>query len=400
MSHPIPTRLAAALLLAVAGPALAQQAAPAPTTGATFEIRSRFESVDDDAFAQSAEALTVRARLGYRMVFNPTWSALVEAEANGHLGDEQFNSTENGQTGYPSVVDPDNFELNQAVLNFTPAASTRASLGRQRLVYGNQRFIGNVGWRQNEQTFDALDVQHAFGNGLTLRYSYLDRVQRIFGDNHPNQALARWNLDSHVFDASYKLGPGVLSAYVHLFDIETVPASSHRNAGVRYAAQGGPADGTGWQATVEYAKQRPYADGLDRNEADYLWIDGGLRWQGNQFNLGFEQLGGDGRYGFQTPFATLHAFNGWADRFLTTPVNGLNDVYLGWKRGFGAWTANVVVHDFEADQGGADYGQEWDASLGWAFAPKWNAMFKWASYDSDGFGADVDKLWLSLEYKL
>ena len=30
----------------------------------------------------------------------------------------------------------------------------------------------------------------------------------------------------------------------------------------------------------------------------------------------------------QTPLATLHAFNGWADMFLTTPANGLQDLYF------------------------------------------------------------------------
>ena len=31
----------------------------------------------------------------------------------------------------------------------------------------------------------------------------------------------------------------------------------------------------------------------------------------------------------QTPLATLHKFDGWADLFLTTPNKGLQDLYAG-----------------------------------------------------------------------
>lgn len=374
--------------------------AETPASAPTLEARLRFEQVDDDGFANKAEATTLRIRTGYKLAFSSAWSAYAELEANGHLGADDFNSTDNGRTAYPAVVDPDSTELNQARIDFTPDATTRVTLGRQRLIYGNQRFVGNVGWRQNEQTFDALDGQFSPVAGFTLRYSYLDRVQRIFGDNHQNPNLARWNLNTHLFDLSYKLGPGLLSGYAHLYENETLPLSSHKNVGLRYAAQSAADATLGWQASIEAARQRPYADGAGINRADYFALEGGLRWAGNTFSAGIEQLGGDGRYGFQTPLATLHAFNGWVDRFLTTPTNGLEDRYLGWKRGFGAFSAALVFHDFQAEHGSADYGKEWDASLGWAFAPKWNALLKYGSYNSDGFGADADKLWLSVEFKL
>ena len=374
--------------------------AATPDSSTSLEARLRFEQVDDDGFANKAEATTLRVRAGHKFTFTPAWSALVELEATGHLGADDFNSTDNGRTAYPVVVDPDSTELNQARVDYTPSATTRVSVGRQRLAYGNHRFIGNVGWRQNEQTFDAIDSQFSPLEGMTLRYSYLDRVQRIFGEDHRNPNLARWNLNTHLIDLSYKLGPGQLSGYAHFFDNDTLPLSSHKNFGLRYAAQSAADAQLGWQASIEAARQRPYADGADSIRANYFAAEGGLRWSGNLFTAGVEQLGGDGAYGFQTPLATLHAFNGWADRFLTTPANGLEDRYLGWKRGFGQFSAQLVYHDFQADRGGADYGNEWDAALGWNLSQKWNALFKYASYDSDGFGASVDKLWLSLEFKL
>ncbi len=387
----------ALLLLATALPTAAQ--ADERFTP-SLDLRLRHERVDDDAFAREAEASTARARLGLRFQPTPAWSALVEIEHTGHLFGERFNSSANGRAQYPLVADPDNTELNQAFLRWAPREGSSATLGRQRLIWGNHRFIGNVGWRQNEQTFDALDLQHRVGARLNLRYSYLDRVQRVFGADHPVRTQARWDLDAHLLGASATLGPGTLEAYLHRIENRSLPLSSHRNLGLRYAAKGQWREGLGWLANLEYARQRPHADGSAGNRASYRLAEGGLVWRGHTFQFGQEILGGNGSYGFATPLATLHAFNGWADRFLVTPPNGLRDTSLGWKKGFGPWTANLVWHDFRADRGDARYGREWDASLGRDFGTRWNLLLKAARYDSRGFGADVAKLWVSLEYRL
>jgi len=363
-----------------------------------FDARWRMEQVDDDAFAKDANADTLRLRLGYRTPVRSGWSGVVELEHTSHLFNEDFNSTANNQTAYPVVVDPDNTELNQAYLQYAPTDATKFMLGRQRVIYDNQRFFGNVGWRQNEQTFDALNIEHRFGNGLNFRYTYLDRALRIYGDDHPNKDFARWQLDAHLLNLSHKLGPGSLTAYAHFIENQTLPLSSHQNIGLRYVAKHDNKDGIGWLASAEYAKQNHYANGSNTIDADYVLLEGGMVWKTNTFKAGWERLGGNGSYGFATPFATLHAFNGWADRFLTTPVNGLEDSYLGWNRKWGKVTANVAWHDFHSDRMNIHYGSEWDASLAWAFAPKWNALLKHANYQADDVGFDVAKTWLSVEY--
>jgi len=211
--------------------------------------------------------------------------------------------------------------------------------------------------------------------------------------------LARWQLDAHLLSMNYKLGPGVLTGYAHFIENQTLPLSSHKNIGLRYAAKKDNKDGIGWLAAGEYTSQNDYANGSNIIDADYLLLEGGVVWKANTFKAGWEQLSGNGSYGFATPFATLHAFNGWADRFLTTPVNGLEDSYLSWNRKFGKQlTANVAWHDYQSDRLNIHYGQEWDASLAWAFAPKWNAIVKHANYQADDIGFDVRKTWLSVEY--
>ena len=392
--------LIAAILLALASAtnAHAEPAATAPRSGPILDARLRYESVSDDAFANSADATTLRFRLGYRTPVKSGWSGLIAIENNSHLLGEHFNSSANGQTHFPTVADPDNTALDQAFVQYAPSAATRFTLGRQLILYDNQRFFGNSGWRQNQQTFDALDMEHRFDGGVALRYSYLHRVQRVFGEDNPNPTLARFMLDAHLLRASFPVGPGTLVGYAHFIDNHTLPLTSHRNLGLRYSAKHDQKDGVGWLANLEYATQHSYANGSHLINADYTLVEGGLTWRGNTFKAGWEQLGGDGHYGFQTPFATLHAFDGWADRFLTTPVNGLRDGYLSWNRGFGKLSATVALHDFRSDHASIHYGREWDASLGWAFAPHWNALAKFADYHAGDIGFDVAKTWLSVEY--
>ena len=211
-------RLALAILLALAAAESvhAGLAVPSPIvassahSGPILDLRLRNEAVADDAFANNADATTLRFRIGYRTPVKSGWSGLVTVEHTGHLFGERYNSTANGRIGYPTVADPDNTAIDQAFVQYAPSAATRMTLGRQVLLYDNQRFFGNSGWRQNQQTFDALDVEHRFDNGLTLRYSYLDRVQRVFGEDNPTPSLARWQLDAHLLRASHALGAGTL----------------------------------------------------------------------------------------------------------------------------------------------------------------------------------------------
>jgi hypothetical protein len=390
--------LAVACAAALAFAALPCAAQSPPPTGLALDLRLRSEWVDDEAFAREAQATTLRARVGWRFAWKQHWSALVEVEGTGHLGGERYNSTANGQTGFPTIADPDNTELNQAWIAWAPTAATRVALGRQRLVYDNQRFIGTSAWRQNDQTFDALDLTHKTRHGWSLRYSFLDRVQRVFGDDNPNPALARWQLDAHLFSAAHAVGPGTLTGYAYLIDNQTLPASSHSDLGLRYTLRRERKEALGWFLNAELATQDNYAHGSESIDAHYVLLEGGLLWRGHTFKAGRELLSGDGHYGFQTPLATLHAFNGWADKFLVTPVDGLEDRYLGWNRKFGKFEANAAWHDYRSDRGGHDLGSEWNASLGWAPRKHWQLLAKAADYRAGPGGKDLRKAWLSLEY--
>lgn len=388
-----------AIVLALfSGAAFAAEPPAADAGKLLVNARWRMESVADDAYTEEAFANTLRLRLGYQTAVYKGFSGVLELEGTTYLFEDNFNSTANGNTQYPVVADPNNYEIDRAFLSYSPNESGKFNLGRQAVILDNQRFFGNSAWRQNEQTFDAIDLNYKFGGKLVVRYDYINRVQRVFGAENPDENLARWDLNLNLVHAEYPVGPGKLTAYAYFNENETLPLTSQKNFGVRYVAGKPNPEGLGWLATAEYADQSSYADGASYIDADYVFLEGGLVWKGNTFKAGWEQLGGDGQYGFQTPYGALHAFNGWADKFVVTPKNGLQDTYLSWNRKFGKFGATVVWHDFNSDAGNIEYGQEWDASLSFALDKRWTFLAKLADYQADDYLRDTSKFWFSVEY--
>ncbi len=371
---------------------------PGAQSGPIIELRYRYEGVSDDAFARDAQADTVRLRLGYRWVFAPGWQLYADGDHVQSLFGEHYNSTANGKTQYPVVADPQSSEIHQAYVGYADD-HVGATLGRQRVLLDNQRFFGNSGWRQNEQTFDALALRYAFGDGgPTLRYTYLDRVLRVNGHDNPNPLLREWNLDGHLLNVSQVVPLGLLTGYGYLVENHDIATLSTRTFGARWTGTQPFADiKLGW--TLEYARQADWANNPVQQSASYRLLEPSLEWRGVAFKAGWEVLGGNGRYGFSTPYATLHSFNGWADRFTTTPNDGLDDRYAGVTGKMGGATWATSWHDFHADHGGRHYGSECDASISYPLRADLTGLLKLADYRSDGFSTDERKVWASVEYR-
>jgi hypothetical protein len=142
-------------LLALAAPPLAV-AADANSGHVILDARLRYEVVAQDGFAKDAQAFTLRTRLGYE---TPAWRGfrgLIEGENITALSDD-YNSTTNGKTSVPTVADPEVTQLNRAQISWT-GTDADVVAGRQRIILGNARFVGNVGFRQTEQTFEAVRI--------------------------------------------------------------------------------------------------------------------------------------------------------------------------------------------------------------------------------------------------
>lgn len=364
---------------------LSPMQAMAADAGVSLDMRYRIESVSDDAVPEDALASTLRTRLGYRTEKWRDWQAFVEFEDVRAFGLTDYNSTANGKTQYAVVADSEDTELNQAYVGRSVGdASIR--IGRQRINITNQRFIGAVGFRQNEQTFDALMFDTGLAAGK-LQLGYLDRVNRIFGEHHPNQALADTETRSVLADYERLFGDVNAAAYAYLVELPDSPLASHRNLGVRASSGHGQFE---WRA--EFARQDAYGDGADIVGASYYRIDLGWDFEVLKLELIREVLGGDGNYAFQTPFATLHAFNGATDKFLVTPIDGLVDDSLRLSGTFGEWKYGLVYHRFNSDTGSISYGDEVALHAKRPLGKVFDAEIKVAQYSADQYAADTLKV--------
>lgn len=365
----------------------------------SLDFRYRYEFVDQDGFDENAEASTLRTRLNYQMQQWHGWQFFVELDGVAEFLFEDFNSG-GGTSGpdraqFPVVADPDGVDVNQAWLNYAFSKHASARFGRQRILLDNQRFVGGVGWRQNEQTYDALSLTaQPVGEG-TLFLAYVFNVNRIFGNS-----VAAGDQDQDTLMAHYDWP---INKQIHLtgyyYDIANndAPAFSTSTGGLRLAGDY-DLDKVSLSWGAEWANQSDSSNNPVDFNANYWHLDTGVSYHGIKLNAGWEVLEGDrlvSGAAFRTPLATLHAFNGWADQFLNTPDDGLEDWFLGVSGKSGDYQWNVVWHDFSAQSGSRDFGWELDASVSRKLGKRFGVLLKAAFFDANDVAfVDTNKLWV------
>ena len=330
-------------------------------------------------------------------------SFLVESEATlGIINDYNDTNAGNGIEPFSVVADPENIELNRIQLQFAKKDKGSITVGRQRINIDDQRFVGSVGWRQNEQTFDAVSASVTALKPLTLEATYAISQRTIFGADAGTREA--FDGDFIFLGAGLDAGPVNLKGFAYLLDFDAgqpVSLSSSATYGLRATAKLPVAEGFSLDLAGSYAVQKDYKANPNDFSVDYIAGSIGTSISGFGLVLGYENLGSDGAgQRFQTPLATLHKFNGWADVFLSTPPAGLEDKYVSMSKKvdlFGGFTASAAYHDFSSDSGSIDYGTEFDAALNF----KINVIsvgLKYANYNANSFSVDTEKFWLRLGY--
>jgi hypothetical protein len=405
--------VAAFMVWAIGGPA---QAADAPNTsplalanGApTLDLRLRAEHVDSESATQvrDATATTLRARLGFTTGTWRDFDASLEYEGVTAWDKLDYNNgtPTTAETLRPAIADPTGTELNQAWLRYAGIPATTLQAGRLRFVLDNQRWVGNVGWRQNEQTYDGVVLVNKSLPGTEFTYAHVHNVNSILFTNVP--------LRANLVNFAYSPGPALkASLYSYWLDFEAANVGNRQDSqtqGVRLAGTPALTDTLKLLYTAEVAQQSEFEEASPAADVEYGLVETGVIVATTTLKAGYEVLGSnDGLYALQTPLATLHAHDGWADLFLVTPANGLHDAYASLGSLLGSVTLAAAFHRFAADYGGEDYGHEIDASLGYAFTRQLSALAKLADYDATTapgpatFAGNVDtaKAWVQLDYK-
>ena len=356
--HAISTALATALIAGMASHSvMADDFYESMTSGDGYiKFNLRYEGVDQDNTLENASALTLRTLLGYE------------------TGDYRGFSAK--------------FEMDQGYIQYKNDVLT-AKLGRQVITLDGHRFVGHVGWRQDWQTFDALSAKYTPNKDLTVSYAYITQRNRIFAE------AADLDAKDHLINLSYKTSVGKLVGYSYLLEVDNDTDNALDTYGISFTGSTKAGD-TKVLYAAEYATQ--ISESATTNyDADYLKLEGGAVISGITAKLGYEVLGSDdGAYGFSTPLATLHKFNGWSDQFLGTPSQGLVDAYVSVGAKLGGGGLTVIYHGFEADEADDtvdDLGSELNVSYVKKFRKNYVAGVKYAASAGD-IKVDADKLWV------
>ncbi|MBB6426336.1 hypothetical protein [Sphingopyxis sp. JAI128] len=392
------------LALAPAGAAHAEDIVLTPIG----EARLRYELVDQDGLSANADALTLRLRAGVEAKAGG-WSALVESQGNLAIVDHYFDGLDGAATR-PLVADPQNIALARAQIRYSqPAFAITA--GRQRLGFDDERFVGGVGFRQNGQSFDAVRAEITPAKGVKADLAYVWSVRTIWGIDGGGARQQAVSGDNVFGNLSIETPVGKLATFAYLVDQDEAAVQAFRLSSQSYGVrlQGSPSLGTAKLAyQLSYARQSDWHRNPNDYSADYYLADVAADFGGPRLGVGYEVLGasdGTALTSFQTPLATGFKFQGWADKFLVTPPDGVRDLYAsagwGWKAvgPLKALTLQAIYHDFRSDRASRSYGDEIDL-LASAKLGQVAASARYAHYRAKGFATNTDKLWLQLDWTL
>ena len=390
----------AAVALGLIPAAAAAQTPPDAEGRVLFESRLRSETVDQHGFAEQAHALTLRTRLGWRSSTAHGLQLLVEGEGIAVL-DDRYSAPVDPIAGRPAVADGETLELNRAQLRWTALPDTEVIVGRQRLIVGNGRFVGNSGWRQNEQTVDAVRVATTALKPVTLTWTFADRVQRPLGHEH---IQGIWRGDIHLIQAELDTPAGRLSGFGLAVDLDNAAAQSSTTIGARLAGSRPLADELSLTWAGEYAVQRDSGANPTDYALDFQAAALGLQTPRWSAGLGYEGFDVDGVSGFQTPLGSGHGFLGWSDVISATPAFGVRDLFIRGQVNVPALGRSLRLaaeaHAFHDADGAFELGRELDLSASLPINGHWSVELKAAHFEADHPAfADTDKGWLILEYR-
>jgi hypothetical protein len=366
----------------------------------TFELRPRYNRIDESDKPRRAEGGTVRVAAGW--ISAPFHGARLTLEGihTDHIGAKRFNDSGalSAASPYALLPDPRYTGVNQANVELDGVEALRVKAGRQVVRVDNQRWVSDNGFRQIPQVFDGISAAYAGIGNTQLEAARYWRMRTTSGVTS--------SLALSVLRAAWNPLPGhALAAYGYFHDQAQNGAftgfadNSYRVAGVKAegaAARFGEID---IPYIAEYAQQRPFANGNADIRASYWRLGAGAGARDWAARYDYEVKGSNsGRYGLQMPLTDFYRYNGWTLHFFNTPRTGLRDQWLTLRGAIGNFTLYAESHRFKADFGGTDLGRENDVGLAYAFMDNGLARLQHARYEPGTGTPDpsVHKTWLTI----
>ena len=401
-------RLAPSLLLSASLLAALPATAQTVTLTPLAEARLRWEQVDQADLPRRSDAVTVRLRTGIAATAGH-WSALAEAQGNLAIVPDYFDGVHPDATR-PLIGDPQSIGLYRAQVQYKSAPLTLTA-GRQRIALDDERFVGAAQIRNNGQTFDAVRAELVPVKGVKADLSYVWGVRTVWGIDGIGVRPRSIGGNTVLANLGWATPIGTLTGFAYLIDADEAAYQgyclSSQTYGVRLAGTR-PIGKAKLAYQASWARQSDYHRNPNDYAADYWLADVALDLNGPRLGGGYEVLGADkgqALTSFQTPLSSIFKFQGWADKFTTTPADGIRDLYAstgwGWKQvgHVKAVSLSAIWHRFESDRLVRHYGNEIDL-LAQGKIGRTTASLRYADYQADRFGADTQKLWLQLDWTI
>ncbi len=409
-------------------------------------FRLRYETVDQDGNGpagtigagkplKDAKGITLRSLIGWQTAPFHNLSFAAQLIDVSKLKDDFNDSTcsrgpgctagitaasnQKDMANYAKIVDPDYTGVNQLYLDWTGIKNTRVRIGRQQVNLDNVRFVGDIGFRQVMQVFDGISVLNKSIPDTEAYLAHFESVRQITTVKRDEGALDIANL-------KYRISPSEsVVAYAYLSDFKDLGVSngwfgaagidqSHKTFGARLDGVRKVSDDWKVLYTAEYAKQSDYQGGDSRIDAHYYKLGGGTAYGDLALRVDQELLSSnDGQFAFQTPFGTNHLFQGWVDKFLATPKEGIRDTFVTATYKIGDFAFFADYHWINSDEDfarvgggtGDQYGKEWNVAATYTYDKNLMGKVEYGSFkEDDQYRAtasrirDTDKLWLTVMY--
>jgi len=376
-------------------------------TSINLNLRYRTEVVSQDNFEEDALASLLKTRVNVDHQINRNLSAQFEFDNVSSIGAQHYDSTQNRMIDYPRIADPEGTDLNQSWLDYT-SDDLAIRVGRQRILLADKRIVGAKPWRNNEQTYDGARIQWSPTHALKIDGSYITQVNRVYGPTD-GENPARWNGDNLFFETHYQFTKNFITkGFIYNLDIEPQSefASSktvnNSSTTVGFSVEGAFAP-VNYHAAMALQKSSGSSE-LDY-QANYYSVELGIPLFYSKLRLGLETLGSDNSIGFATPLANGHGYQGWADQFLSTPPEGIRDVWIGIDSTMNKIDLKGILHDFNtvtSSSSSRGLGRELDFLATWHVDKNIAVTAKAAIFESSANVpyADTSKMWLMIEYSL
>jgi len=356
-------------------------------SNANLSFRARYEGVDQGDFEEDAAAFTVKSRLNVKTGSYKKVALVLEVDNVSAFVDD-YNSTKNGNTAYPVITDPSGTDVNQGYIQYA-IKSFGVNIGRQRILHNNERFLGGVGWRQNEQTYDGVRAQFVNG-GFSVDYGYIHNINNVVDDNLSG--------GFHLANMAYKINRNhKISAFAYVLDFDDVVQQVNSSA-----TYGGLYNGNFGSVLFNASIASQSDNGDNSNSYSAMYLSADISYRTDFFTVlgGYELLGSDNGVGFNTPLATKHKFQGWSDKFLDTPGEGIQDIYFTVKGApFYDIKLSATYHILTSDVDDIDYGNEIDFIASYKINRNYAVLAKFAAYGADDYSTDTNKFWVQATAK-